>query len=281
MATATTGQLTLTLAQLRQRVARRFGDYDPLTATSNGTTSTFIDTTRINTATESCVGRELLASDGTSHFVTAQVDATGTLTFTPVVASATTTATAQLASLFNKRGKGFKSWDYKDAINDAINDAYPLGLIEMYDDVVATLNRETPAITVPVAFTHVHTISFTDSDGFLHVLPQGSKTNEVGWTADPAEGKIRILGRAGWLADGLAVNFTGYGRQDTLTAESDTCALNAEYIVARACYHLSYAALDKDAKFQQAATTYLNESQKIRTRIRTERRPGTVRVRAN
>ena len=277
---ATSGSLTQTFAQLIERVARRLGDYEPLTATSNGTTTTFIDTLGINTATEDMKGRMLITSDGTAHRVTVFTDSTGTITFTPAVASSATTASGQTAYLLNKRGKGFRLDEYKHAINAAINDAFPLGVIELYDDAVATFDRASPSITVPANFTHVHTVSWTDSDGFLHAIPRASSTNESGWIADAAQGKIRILGGPGWYSDGLAINLTGYGRQGELSAMADTCALNAEYIVARACYHLCYGALDKDQKFQQAATTYLNESMKLRSRIRKDKRPGTVSVRA-
>lgn len=280
VAPSVSGSLTQTFEELIERVARRLGDYEPLTASANGTTTTFIDSFGITTAAEDMKGMMLVTSDTSVHRVTVFNDATNTITFAPAVGSAATTGINETAYLLNKRGKGFRLDEYKHAVNAAINDAFPLGLIEVYDDAVVTFDATSPSITIPPAFTHVHTVSWTDDDDYEHVLRAGTGTNESGWIVDSARGELRILGRPAWMADGLSVNLTGYGRQDRLDALSDTCALNAEYIVSRACYHLCFGALDKDQKFQQAATTYLNESMKLRTRLRTLSKPNRRSVRA-
>ena len=52
MATAATGALTVSLAELVRRLADEFGDLIKLTATATGTTTTLIDTQRITTASD-------------------------------------------------------------------------------------------------------------------------------------------------------------------------------------------------------------------------------------
>ena len=84
---ATSGALTQTLAQLRNRVADRLGDRLPLIATSNGTTSTFKDALNVTTATENLLGRWLVLSDGTVHVINTQTNSSSTLGFTPVAGS--------------------------------------------------------------------------------------------------------------------------------------------------------------------------------------------------
>jgi hypothetical protein len=277
MATATTGALTQTLAQLRIRVAQRLGDHTPLTFTSNGTTTTCIDTRAINTATEDCKGRAILFSDGTVSRVTTQVDATSTLTFTPAVSNANLVEAADVAHMFNKRGKGFQPSEYKDAINAAINDAFPLGLIEVTDETSAAFDENTPEITVDASLVYVHTVEWEDDDGFWTTLPQATKTNQWGWIADGASGQIRLLGYPARVADGRLLRTVGYGRQEILSAESDTCALNAEYIISRACYHLCLGNMDKDPMYGQLVGVFIQESNALRTRIRTLNKGQLVR----
>jgi hypothetical protein len=277
MAVATTGALTQTLAQLRIRVAQRLGDHVPLTFTTNGTTTTCIDTRAINTATEDCKGRAILFSDGTVSRVTAQVDATSTLTFTPAVSNANLVEAGDVAHMFNKRSKGFTPQEYKDAINAAINDAFPLGLIEVTDETSAAFSEDTPEITVDTSLVYVHTVEWEDADGFWSTIPAATRTNQYGWIADGASGQIRLLGYPARVADGYLLRTVGYGRQDVLTAESDSCALNAEYIISRACYHLCMGNMDKDPVFGQWVGVFLNESDKKRSRIRTLNKGHLVR----
>lgn len=281
VAAASTGALTQTLAQLRNRVADRLGDRVELTATANGTTTTFIDQLWVNTATEDMKGRIMvLADSGEVVRVTAMNDATYTLTFTPAAASASSTNTSSVANVFNKRGKGFRPDEYKNAINNAINDAFPLGLIEVRSTIGTAYDFESPEVTVPAAMSYVHTVEYQDDDGEWHKIMKATKYNEYGWIADATAGQIRILGGPGSVIDGLTVRLTGYGRQDVLSADSDTCALNAEWIVARACYHLTIGGIDKDDRYGQLAGVFMREADGLRTRIRTIKRPGTENVRA-
>lgn len=277
---ATTGSVTQTLAQLRARVAYRLGDYVQLTATANGTTTTFIDKLWVNTATEDMKGRIIVFSDtGEVARITAMNDATWTLTFTPDVASSATTNTGSLAEVYNKRGKGFRPDEYKNAINYAITDAFPLGKIRIRATVAAAFDTTAPEVTVPASMTHVSLVEYADTDSKWHTIPQGLRHNEHGWVADAAAGQLRIQGSFADAVDGLNLRLYGFGRQDILSADSDTCALNSEWIVARACYHLCLASIDKDDRYGQLAGAFMNESQSIRTRLRVLT-DGAVAVRA-
>lgn len=281
MATASTGVLTQTLAQLRERVARRLGDFEELTGTSNGTTTTFIDAVNINSGTESMVGRILVTSTGTVHRITTMVDSTSTITFTPACANANLVESGDIVSIYNKRGKGFSPAQYKAAINDAINDAFPLGRIEIVSTISGDFDADTPEITVPASMTHVHTVEWSDDEGDWHVLMKATRSNEQGWRGDPASGQIRLQGIAAQQADGYSVRVTGYGRQDILTADSDTCALNAEYVIARACFHLTRGNIDRDEKYAQTTLNYENEAKSLRMRLRRIERTDSELVRAS
>lgn len=270
VAAATSGSLTQTLAQLRNRVADRLGDRLPLTATSNGLVSTFKDNLNVTTATENLLGRWLVLSDGTVHVISGQTNSSSTLTLTPDAASTSFTATGQTANLYNKRGKGFRPDEYKNAINNAINDAFPLGLIAVRASIVAVFDSDNPEVTIPASVTHITTVEYQDSNGDWHQVPKSMRSTEYGWKADPAAGELRIFGFMADQIDGLSLRVTGFGRQDVLSADSDTCALNAEFIVSRACYHLCASAIDKDAAFYGSLVNlYMQESDRMRKRLRT------------
>jgi hypothetical protein len=223
-------------------------------------------------------GRVLLASDGSVHRINAQVDATNTLTFTPAVSNANLVEAGDTAEVFNKRGKGFTPTEYRDAINAAINDAFPLGLIEV-TDASAAFDATSPEVTVDVQLVYVKTVEWEDDDDFRTVIPLATQTNQYGWIADGASGKIRILGYPASIANGYDLLLTGYGRQDILTSDSDTCLLNAEYIVSRACEHLALSAIDRDPMFGQMFGQFQREAERYRSRVRTLNKGELVRSR--
>lgn len=225
-------------------------------------------------------GRILVTSTGTVHRITNMVDSTSTITFTPACANANLVEVGDVVSIYNKRGKGFSPAQYKAAINDAINDAFPLGRIEIISTISGDFDADTPEITVPASMTHVHTVEWQDDEGDWHVLMKATRSNEQGWRADPAAGQIRLQGIAASQADGYSVRVSGYGRQDVLTADSDTCALNAEYVIARACYHLTYGNIDRDEKYAQTTTGYEKEAKALRMRLRRIERTDSELIRS-
>lgn len=278
---APTSALVLTLADVRRRVADRFGDLTQLATTALGTTTTLIDTLNVSTAAENYTGCWLSFTSGTNNGlmrrVSSTTDSTSTLTFTPatpaVVAANTT------VDVFNKRGHGFTVLEYNRAINNAINDVFPLGLIELETTITAVFDADNPSVPVPAGMAEVFMIESVDDDGFRHRVIPSRQNNEWGWIADPALGEIRILGWPASQIDGLTIRLTGYGRQPALASDSDTCALNVEFIVARAAYHLALGAIMRDTSFTNQVADFRNESERLRIRVRTIRKPGTVRVR--
>jgi len=276
------GGLTRTRAQLRRQIADRFEDLVMLTATANGSTTTLLDTINVNAGTEHFNGREILFTSGTNdglvRRITGTTSSTGTLTFAAVTAS---TATNDTADVYNRRGRGFTVAQYNRAINNAINDAYPLGMIEVVATVTnpAAFDAETPEITVPASIIDVLELEYADSSGDYHVLPKARRRGGYGWFADPASGQLRLHGRVAASADGLVLRIHGLGRQDELSSDSDTCALSPEYIVARAAYHLALGAVDNEDHAVRV-NIFRDESERCRIKLRKMREPFAARVRS-
>lgn len=287
MATATTAQLSHTLRELRRAVADRFGDLTQLTTTANGDNSTFttlIDALNVNGGSEHFNGRMLLVTSGTyaNHKarITGTADSTGTLTFTPAAGGRIVSGVT--VDVFNRRGIGFTIAEYDRAINNAIDDAFPLGLIEIVDPLTsgeATSTDDVTTITVPVDLYEVFAVEWQDDDDLWREVPKATRTNLFGWKAT-ADGIITITGLPQEDTEEHSLRLRGYGRQDQLTADTDACLLPKEWVVARAAYHLALGALMRGSEYGALAQQFAREAEMVRTRLRTVRRANSERVRS-
>lgn len=281
ISSAATGGLTQTRAQLRRLVAKRFGDHTALVATANGTTTTILDTYHVNDGTHHFNGCDIICLNGTNANLRRRVKATATSTGTLTLNSALTaaTATSDTFDCFNRAARGYTAEQYDDAINAAIIDAYPAGMIHVVATVGTAFDAETPEVTVPAALVDVTDVELQDSDGDWHIVPKARARGGDGWWADKAAGQLRLHGRAAWMADELTLRMHGLGRQDTLSTDSDVCALNVEYIVAHAAYHLALGYVGND-DMAVRVNDLRSQYNAARSRMRTYRPPHAARVRA-
>lgn len=267
-----------TFLQLITRLAHELNDCVTLTATSNGTTTTFVDNVNVNSSRESYDGWEWFGTSSPNSDVVATVTgtSTNTLTITPAVTSTTTSSTALLV---NKRGRGFRIQDYKRAINGAIQDFNGTALIPTVETIASVFDMDTGAITVPATLAEAYRIEYQNGEGRWREIKRAFPAGADGWTAEPSNALIRIEGEPGWAADGYEVRIHGYKRQALLSGLSDTCAFDSGGIVARAAYMLCRSALDRDPKFAQMVLVFRQESEEALGRLRTLRAPGTVTCR--
>jgi hypothetical protein len=278
MATATTAQLTQTRKQLRQAIARRLGDYIGLTATANGSTTTFTDTIRLAAAREALIGRQWVGTSGTNDGVVRTVSS-GTTTLT-LSAAVTSTVAADTADLYNKRGTGWQFEEYNAKINDVINDAAGFARLDVVSEIATAFDAEVPEVTAPVALAWVYAIEWEDDDGFWHAIPPMlGRFGGHGWETDPAAGQVRILGRPAWDANGKTIRMHGYGRQDVLSTDSDSCALNSGYVIAQAAYELAFEGLDRDTGLAQKVLLFQQQADRARRGMRTYWNPASRAVR--
>jgi hypothetical protein len=273
--------VALTRAQLRRRIAERIGDIVYLTATANGTTTTFIDTLRIGTQTDSMLGRDLLFTSGANSGLTRRItsfnDGTGTIGWGIAV---TSTLANDTAEVYNKRGTGWLKEEYDRAINACIDEASGLGLVELVEVIPGPFDAEVPEVTVPVTLLEVFAVEWQDSDGFWHAIRPSARWDRYGWSADPGAGQIRIQGAPAMLADTANIRLSGYGRQATLAADTDSCSLDVDWMVARACYLLYEGGLDRDSGYGQKILLVKEAAERARRRLQVVRHPGTRPVRA-
>jgi hypothetical protein len=277
MATAATGQLTLTRKQIRQRVARRLGDYMGLIATANGSTTTFIDTTRLAPAREQSTGRQWVGTSGSNDGV--QRGCTGSGTTLTLSAAVTSTLTGDTADLYNKRGTGWLADEYNDEITTVLDDAAGFALIEVVETVSGTFDADTPEVTAPASLREVYAVEWEDSDSVWHRIPAAERFGHYGWIADAAAGQLRIQGGPAWWANGYALRIFGYGRQDTLASDTASCALDPEYVIAQTAFNLAFAGMDRDPGIAQKVLILQQQAEMAKRRMARVRHPDAKSVR--
>jgi hypothetical protein len=271
MATATTAQLTQTRKQLRQSIARRLGDLMQLTATANGTTLTFTDIRRLAAAREGLIGRQWVGTSGANDGVGRTViSGTTTLTLDTAV---TSTLTGDTADLYCKRGTGWLFEEYNAKINDVLNAAAGIARLDVVEEI-GEFDATVPEVTIPVVMGWVYAVEWQDDDEFWHAIPAGERFGSYGWFCDPAAGELRIQGRPAIDADGMAIRLHGYGRQDVLASDTDTCALSPEYVIAQCAYELSFEGMDRDPGLAQKVLILQREADMAKRRMRTYWNPA-------
>ena len=207
--------------------------------------------------------------------MTAFTDTSGTVTFAAMTGQVLSEVTAEL---YNKRGHGFRRAEYTRALNKAIDDASGLGLIEVFDSTGGTFDADSPEITLDVQFQEIYKVEYTDADGFFHEVKKAPRWGGEGWTGLTGQGKIRIEGQPGQLADGRTLQIWGYGRQASLSADSDTCALDTTWLIARAKYRLADANGDRRPDLAGKLMLYRADAKDLEARLRKLRHADAMRV---
>ena len=269
-----------TLEQLRGRTARLLDDYVGITATGNGTTTTFVDTFNVNTGTESFDGCEIRftsgANDGLTSRITTTTASTGTLTFTP---SRTSTATSDTAELFNRRNRGFRVQDYHNAINDAIEQYQGIAMTPVVETIATAFDVDSPTVAIPSTTLEVYLVEYLDDDSVYQEIPRATPRGGNGWTAEPANAVLRIEGPSADAADGQTIRLHGFKRQTALSVDTSVTAFDSTVLVYTAATQLCLSGISRDPKYAQMAVILERRLAEARNRIRMVRPPGTQRVR--
>lgn len=223
---------------IRRRIGRLFGDMLLLTATGNGTTTTFVDAINLARDDAIMVGRQLYFSGGTAtnlgltRRVTDNVKSTTTLTFTP--AAAHTTATNDVAEIWNTREIGATLAEVHENINYAIADvadlattaaAYEPGAFD-YDD---------PVVSLPDDWLFFGGVSWLDLTGVWH------RIGPADYRIDKVNRTVELRNRPRSLANGMSLRLWGYTIPGDLDADTDVTSVNPEWLAYQAAAKLALA----------------------------------------
>lgn len=269
-----------TRAELRRRIAQALGDYRSLEATAAGTTTTFFDSLNISTATEDLAGCQFVVVTGPNAGHVARIQSsngsTNALTFTPSAPAAFTVG--DRLDVVMRRGRGWEVREYHQAINDAIDDAFPTSMAELSASG-QIFAKEGNELTIPAEMYEVYAVEWQDRDGYWHAVPKAQRTSGWGWKVSPIEGSIAITDMPGYIADKMPIRIFGYGRHQRLTSDGQRTSVNPEWLTARSCYHLVRGGVDRDPNRASLILLFEREAMTMRSRLRTMRKGATARVR--
>jgi hypothetical protein len=265
---------------LRRRIARNIGDYKMLEATAASAGTDIVDVLNISSATEDLSGCQVIVTSGANVGHVARVqyvnESLNKAILNPPASS--NFAINDTADVVMKRGRGWDVAEYHQAINDAINDAYPYALAEIMAPV-SDFDVDSGVIYVPPELLEVYAVEWQDSNGNWHPIPKAQRTAGWGWKVDIANGTIVITESPRYLADNRPVRLYGYGRHPELRAESDRTDVNPEWLVSRASYYLCRSGIDRDPQRGSLILLFEREAAALRPRLRTLRKGATARVR--
>jgi hypothetical protein len=244
--------MSTTLLELTKRVGGMLGDMTALTADVVGNTTVFNDTQALTINMEAPRNRDILFSyqvSGTGNLgvvrrVTNFDMNAGWVSFDAIPEA---TAVGDKAELYNFRGKGWRVTEYWSAINQAIQEAFPLYKQPYNAAVASTFDITTGNITIPTTITHVAEIEYENTAGTWYRVPRSRRRGQSGWWVDDYAGTINVRdNNYTALMNGRSVRLIGATKPTPLTLGTDITYIDPEWLCARAASILCMSALDRD-----------------------------------
>ena len=267
--------MSTTRLALRRYVGRLTRQALICTATGNGTTQTFTDAINLPDPDDTLIGRIGWVSGGTAGNlystirVTDNVQSTNTITFTPALSQST--ATGDVIELWNDLDQGVTPAEVHDLINLAIEsvaDSFPIPAV----DTEEVFSQDDPELDIPATWRWLEGLEYQEysadpdvegkwkfiwDDKFLYV----DKANRV----------VRVKKPWCYKLNTLNVRLRGATRPSTLSSDTATTYVDAEWIARQVAYqillNISFTMLD-GAALERRAATFKQEADAIRMKAR-------------
>lgn len=272
------------LAELVVSVSRRLGDCQLLVASSAGTTSTFVDTTRVSATRRHLIGAQLFFYDqqyanfGQFRFISGV--ATSTISVSPVLATAP--AINSVAAVVNARGKGFEVEDISGAINDVISRLRGT-CMERIDasELDDAFDVATGTVELPEGMNELYLLeAYRTGRADWIEIPKARSRGGYGWSVDDsADGIVRIEGPGASDVDACTIRAWGYGYQLELGGWSDELAIAETPVIEGAVMQLTKAFVDRENRNSILFGPNKDDYERAVRTYRTVRRRGSTLVR--
>lgn len=269
---------TTTRQALRQEIGRLTGDMLKCTATATGTTTTFIDKLRLYRGDGSMEGRIGWVAAGTTANLYSMVRVTGNTRSTFTVTFADTaltsaTATGDVIEFWNERGQGYWPDDVNTEINAAIT-AVADQVTTPADTEIDDFDFDDPYVDIPAGWLYFGGAFYEDADGLWIEIPATENHMEI----DTQSRTIRLKGEARRLADTYTVKLIGDIASTTLSADTDTTAVNPEWLTNYVAMRLMQPALRRSTTKNDDLATRLAfaEKKEMESRGRARTRPQGI-----
>lgn len=270
---------TISRGVLRRMIGNSLGDVTELSATANGSTTTFIDTVHLSQAVENPLNRGIVFTSGgvnvgAERRVTAYDFSTGTITF---AALSSGTSQGDICEMYNFRGRGWTIPELHRAIAQAIEYSWPLYREPYSANVAAVFDSTTGLMTIPATFTHVYAIQYQDTDDTWRQVPSAVTHYGQGWTVNISSGVIDVRGM-NIIPNGATVRLEGFKKPTAPATETATTTINAQWLVNKACAILCMGGTDRDPANYNLGQIFDQKAERTKSSIRTRLPSGTVAV---
>lgn len=209
------------------------------TATANGSTTTFIDTTHLSISDNALVGREAYfvsgANSAVSRTISASNQAAGRITW---VTALTSTLIGDVVEIHNVRASGWTVQEIHDEIDGVLREASDSLPNYDRDNLVAVFDQDAPVSTIPATYRGIYQVAWLDASGFEHVVPAARDAGDPGWWVNRNENELAINGDWRQAMDTYTVRIYGTKVYSALSTDASTTTCNEEWLVNQVCANL-------------------------------------------
>lgn len=226
-----------TLRELRRSVMARFGDIVQCTATSDGTTTSFIDEDHLVGEPGRYAGREIRFATGMNAGQTRYIDGSSRETSAVILRRPLPYMTMEgdEADITNAFGIGITFQAVDHAINYAISVARPMSHVPV-SYRLRNWEGDGP-IPIPPEAVGINDVYRIDHDGKHQVIRKGTGRNN-GWIVDKASRSIHLNGHESYQAHGHDIVVNARALPNLLTDDDDVTMVPFQWLVATATSHL-------------------------------------------
>lgn len=226
-----------TLRDLRRMVMARFGDIVRCKATSDGTTTEFIDADHLVGEPGRYAGREIMFVTGMNAGQVRYIDGSSRETSAVILRRPLPYMTMEgdEADITNAYGIGITFQAVNDAINYAITTARERARVPV-NYRIAEWDGDSH-IPIPVEAVGINEVYAIDADGRQSPIAKATRRG-TGWMVDKATRSIVISGRAACHARGQDLMVNGLALPNILIEDDDVTMMPVQWLVATATSHL-------------------------------------------
>lgn len=274
----------VTRRDIRRRILSRLGDLLLVTATAEGSTTTFIDQVHLIGEPDAYRGRQILFTGGTVDNLGEERYITGSArTNRSVTMDYDLPAIPQIgdeAEIANFRGTGYRFIDVAIAIDAAVEDAADMAPEPVTLELTDHYNKDLGGVTIPDDWVAVSAVDWReDTDQPWQALSWTSQRLGSGWGVDRARRIITISGERSRYIHDKAVRIYGLRKPLPIPHDDSVTGINSEWLVARAVANLSSAMYRRNPTNERRDMLgYDIENERmVRTRV-TKRSQGVIRL---
>lgn len=276
-----TGQQGTTLADFRADLADLMRDHLRITATDDGSPTTWKDADNLTDSENAFMNSHLkvitagnAANTGLIRRVRTSSGISNTITLEALPADV---LAGDVGDLYNLGGHGFRPQFYDRSIAAAVKKSFPAALLNITTVGATPFDAALGTITIPADFVAVYGLQYDDGEFLRDVRPVTRTRGEFGsgWSVDTVARAFRVHGP--WLddMDGTAYTIFGYARHQAPNDDADIITLDETWLTYRAASMMANTRLT-DARWNNWAIEWGRLEQGERGNIWTPRAPNTV-----